>query len=353
MDEESTVRRRLRALPKVSLHCHLEGTLHPAAFRELAAQAGWDLAAALPEGGEELYAFTDFAGFLRCFREVCAVLREPEAYGRLAREYAREAARQGVVAAEVFVAPSAWLRLHPALDVRAAFEAIRGALEAEERAGGPRVELICDLTRNFGPAEAMRTVSIARAMRDLGVIGIGLGGDEAHFPAELFQEAFNRAHRADLRCVAHAGETAGPESVRAAIDLLGADRIGHGVRAIEDPSLVAELARRGITLEQAPTSNRLTGAVSGAHPMARFVAEGVRVVIDADDPALFRTSLLDEYERVAESEGEAFVLDRARDALAASFASADRKRETAAALERFAKEEFAEFSTSGAKDGVP
>jgi adenosine deaminase len=342
MDKELIVpfkaqaRHWLRALPKVSLHCHLEGTLHPASFRELAAKAGEHLAGALPERDEELYVFTDFMGFLRCFRGVCAVLREPEDYGRLAREYAREATRQGVVAAETFVAPSAWLRLHPGLDLRAAFEAIRAALDAEERAGGPRVELICDITRNFGPAEATRVVSIARAMRDLGVIGIGLGGDEAHFPAELFTTAFARARRAGLRCVAHAGEFAGPPSVRAAIDLLGAERIGHGVRAIEDPYLVAELARRGIALEQAPTSNRLTGAVSGAHPMAHFVAEGVRVAIDADDPALFSTGILDEYERLAVSEGDAFVFDRAQDALAASFASAERKRETAAALEHFA-----------------
>jgi len=343
---KSDVQQWLFELPKVSLHCHLEGTLQPATFRAMALRAGGDLAQKLPERDDELYAFATFHDFLMRFRDVCAVLRKPEDYAQLAHEYAVDAMRQGILAAEIFVSPSAWLRLHPELDVRAAFEAIRAALQQHEEQSGLHVSILCDLTRNFGAEAALRTAEIAISMRDLGVIGVGLGGDEVHFPAELFRDAFRLAQRADLHCVAHAGEVAGPESVRAAVEVLGAERIGHGVRAIEDAAVVEMLARRTIALEQAPTSNRHTGAVVGVHPMARFVAAGVRVAIDADDPALFGSSLLDELALVAEMEVAAFVVDRARDAVSASFLPDDRKRVLLDELGVFAQKPFPEFVTT-------
>ena len=180
-------------------------------------------------------------------------------------------------------------------------------------------------------------------MRDLGVIGIGLGGDEVNFPAELFRTAFRRAQKADLHCVAHAGEVAGAESVHAAVEILGAERIGHGVHAIDDLQVLHMLSRRNIVVEQAPTSNRLTGCVIGPHPMKRFVDAGVRVALDADDPAIFGSSILDEYRHVAELHGAAFVLDRAYDAVVGSFMSNERKRKLYAALEAHAQNTLPEF----------
>lgn len=339
----------LRSLPKVSLHCHLEGTLQASTFRALAQKHHVDLCARAELPDEALYRFANFYEFLMVFRDVCDVLRDPEDYALLVREYVRTAKNDGVVAAEIFVSPGVWLRMHPALDVRAVFESIAVALYEESQVDGIPVSLICDITRNFGPEQALTTVDIACSMRDLGVVGIGLGGDEANFPAELFVDAFRKAQQAGLHCVAHAGEVASAESVKIAVELLGAERIGHGVRAVEDPKLLRLLARRNIALEQSPHSNACTGAVSGVHPMQRIVDAGVRVAIDADDPAIFGKSILDEYSAAVELYGPSFILDRAYDAVAASFLSTERKRNLFSALARYADEPFPEFAAQSAK----
>jgi adenosine deaminase len=208
------------------------------------------------------------------------------------------------------------------LDVRAAVGAIREALDDAGRMLGIEVALIADLTRNFGVERAEQSARQAVALRDLGVIGIGLGGDEAHYPPELYARAFAIAREGGLHGVVHAGEAAGPESVRAAVEVLGAERIGHGVRAVEDPAVVALLAERKIPLEVCPTSNRLTGAAPAneLHPLGALDAAGCVITIDADDPALFGTTLLDEYRFVAETFGEDALVRFARNAIDASFA---------------------------------
>ena len=163
----------------------------------------------------------------------------------------------------------------------------------------------------------------AVALRDLGVIGVGLGGDESRFPPELYERAYAIARDGGLHGVAHAGEAAGAASVRAAVEVLGAERIGHGVRAMEDPAVVDLLAERRIPLEICPTSNRLTGAAppGAVHPLGALDAAGCIVTIDADDPALFGTTLIDEYRYVAETFGDDAILRYARNAIEASFAS--------------------------------
>jgi len=316
-----------RRLPKVQLHCHLEGTVAASTFRELARGAGTepDARAAVPT--EAIYAFTTFREFLLLFAEVCKTLRRPVDYGRIARDYARDAVARRVRYAEIFVSPSVWTYFHPELDVAAAFDAIRAELDAVERAAGPRIELIVDVTRNFGPDRALATARTAIALRDRGIVAIGLGGDEAGYPAELFGEAFAAARAAGLRVVAHAGEAAGAASVRAAIEVLGAERIGHGIRCLEDPALVAEIAARGIPLEICPTSNYLTRAVAPdvAHPLAALLAAGVRCAIDADDPALFDTTVDAEYAFVERTLGREAALACAATAIDVSFASAARR----------------------------
>jgi adenosine deaminase len=327
---------RLRALPKVQLHCHLEGTLRASAFRELAKHHGVDIGARGTGPLEEAYAFANFGEFLMLFRDVATVLREPADYGRLAADYAADAHAQGVMYAEVFISPSVWTRLHPQIDVRAVFAAMRAALDEAEARTGLTTRFVCDLTRNFGPARAEQMLEIALAMRDLGVIGIGLGGDEANFPAELFVDVFARAREAGLHVVAHAGEAAGAKSVRAAVELLGAERIGHGVRAIEDPAVVALLAERRIPIEVCPTSNRLTGAAPAdlPHPMGALSDAGVIVAIDADDPPLFGTTLVAEYAYVARTLGFATAVRFAANGIDASFADDATKRTL---RERFAQ----------------
>jgi adenosine deaminase len=327
----------LLALPKVQLHCHLEGTVRAETFRTLARKYGIELGERA--SAERTYAFETFGEFLLLFAKVTETLREPDDFAQVARDYVVDAAAQGVGYAEVFISPSVWTFFHPELDVQATVEAIRAALDD---AGGPlgiEVALIADLTRNFGAERAEAVARAAVALRPCGVIGVGLGGDEARFPPELYERAFAIAREGGLHGVAHAGEAAGPQSVRAAVEILRAERIGHGVRAIEDPAVVALLAERRIPLEVCPTSNRLTGAApAGAiHPLGALDAAGCIITIDADDPALFGTTLLDEYRSVAATFGEAAIVRFARNGIEASFAAPALKARLRAAFEQSRK----------------
>ena len=330
----------LRALPKVQLHCHLEGTLRASSFIDLAARRGVPLtyhpkAAERgdfedPPGEESVdpsgYHFSDFQAFLLTFAAVSRALAEPEDYFQLAREYIDDALSQNVIHAELFISPSVWQFFHPQIDVRQCVGAIvDGFAPAKKR--GIEVKLIADLTRNFGAQSALRTAQLAASLTDHGVIGVGLGGDEARFPPELFADSFAYARAQGLHAVAHAGEAAGPQSVWSAIQVLKAERIGHGVRSMEDPRLVAYLAEHRIPLEVCPSSNFLTGAASHEHPHP-FIAldqAGCMVTIDADDPPMFATTLTREYEYVARAAGEEAVARFAAHAIEASFASPERK----------------------------
>jgi adenosine deaminase len=324
----------LVALPKVQLHCHLEGTVRAETFRALAAK--YDIALGERADPARTYAFTTFREFLLLFAKVTEALRAPDDFARIARDYVIDAAAQGVRYAEIFISPSVWTFFHRELDVRATVAAIREALDETGAPLGIEVALIADLTRNFGVERAEQSAREAVTLRDLGVIGVGLGGDEANYPAEHYERAFAIARDGGLHGVAHAGEAAGPASVRAAVEVLRAERIGHGVRAIEDPAVVALLAERRIPLEICPTSNRLTGAApAGAdHPLGALDAAGCIVTLDADDPALFGTTLVDEYREVAAAFGEDAVLRFARNGIDASFAAPAVKARLHAAFER-------------------
>jgi len=335
----------LRGMPKVQLHCHLEGTLRPATFIELARRHGVALvyrpgdSASPPDDGhadpERVYRFETFEQFLLTFAAVSRALAEPADYGRLAREYVEDAIAQNVALAEVFISPSVWQFFHPAIDVRACVQAMRDAFDAARE----RIEatFIVDVTRNFGVESAMKTAQLAVEMRDLGVIGIGLGGDEANYPAELFEGVFAFARTAGLHTVAHAGEAGGAQSVRAAVEVLGAQRIGHGIRALEDPSVLGMLARERIPLEICPTSNVRTGvvAIEARHPLVELDAAGCIVTIDADDPALFETTVTDEYAYATRVAGLDAAIRFAENAVDASFASSQRKAALHRGLERY------------------
>ena len=326
----------VRALPKVQLHCHLEGTVRAATFRELARRHGVESPRASGPA-EATYAFASFGEFLLTFAEVCKVLKEPDDYARIARDYVADAAAQNVRYAEIFISPSVWSFFHRDLDIEETVRAMRTALDEEGLRRGLEVNLICDLTRNFGIERARATAeqAVALAEAGLGVVGIGLGGDEANYPAILFRESYSYARAHGLHCVAHAGEADGAQSVRDAVEALRVERIGHGIRALEDSPLVAELAERRIALEICPTSNRLTGAVGAnePHPIAALDAAGVVCTLDADDPALFSTTISDEYALVAAWLGAEAVVRFARNAIEVSFASSERKAEVRAALD--------------------
>lgn len=330
-------------IPKIHLHCHLEGSLRAATFVELAEKHGVPLRyrpqlkdgpstralTRATQGDNEIrdpYQFADFQEFLYIFAAVSRSLREPEDYARLAREFVEDALAQNVIYGELFLSPPVWTFFNPELNVRATMEAI----VAELRRARPRAtfKLLPDLTRNFGAANALETVRAAASMSDLDVIGVSLGGDEARFPASLFVEAFGRAAAEGLHRVAHAGEADGPASIRDAVKLLGAERIGHGIRALEDAATVDLLASRGIPLEICPTSNELTGAVVADHPHPYVALDrhGCIVTIDCDDPTIFHTSIGREYELVERVAGPAGLERFVRNAVGAAFAEPHEKR---------------------------
>ncbi len=316
-------------LPKVQLHCHLEGTVQPATFLAHAERYGLDLGARAGVPMERLYAFSGFQEFLLLFRDVSRTLRTPEDFARVARDYVAEAALQNVRYAELFISPSVWTYFQPDLDVRRTVAAIREIFDQAAAAVGIEIALIVDLTRNFGAERALDTARQAIALRDLGVIGVGLGGNEAAWPAELFADAFAHARESGLHCVAHAGEAMGVESIRAALDVLGVERIGHGVRAVEEKGFLSELAARRVVLEVCPTSNRLTGVIAAdlPHPIVELHAHGVLCMLDTDDPALFGTTLNEEYLHVGELLGAQALIRMTSNAIDASFASPARKAE--------------------------
>ncbi|MFZ1016836.1 MAG: adenosine deaminase [Candidatus Cybelea sp.] len=333
-------------IPKIHLHCHLEGTLRAATFVELAAKhrvplryqpraAGGGSGLEQPQGDpDDPYRFGSHREFLYLFAAVSRSLKDPEDYARLAREFVEDALGQGVIYGELFVSPSVWTFFQPELDVRTTMEAI----VTELRAARPRAtfRLLPDLTRNFGVESAMATARAAAEMSDLDVIGVSLGGDEQRFPARLFAEPFAYARAQGLHCVTHAGESDGAASVRDALELLGAERIGHGIRALEDPKVVELIAERRAAVEICPTSNRLTGvAIEGhPHPYEDFDRLGCLVTIDADDPALFKTSITEEY-AIVEREAGAAALERyVRGAVEASFAPAPEKAAMLGEIER-------------------
>ena len=339
-------------IPKIHLHCHLEGTLRPATFVELADKHGvplryrpailrqpFDTAQGDTGRGQgdtgrgDPYRFEGLQEFLYLFAAVSRSLREPDDYARMAREFVEDAVAQGVIYGELFVSPSVWTFFNPALELRATMEAV----VTELRRARPRAtfRLLPDLTRNFGEASAMETARAMAAMTDLDVVGVSLGGDEVRFPARLFVQPFAYARSLGLHCVTHAGEAGGAESVREAVELLHAERIGHGIRALDDPSTVDLLATRRIPLEICPTSNRLTGAALADHPnpYVDFDRLGCVVTIDSDDPALFATSVSREYELVESIAGAAALERYVRNAIEATFAPPVEKQAMRALLD--------------------
>jgi adenosine deaminase len=286
----------LRRVPKVELHVHLEGGI--AAERLLSIRRRHALQPQF-DRAEELawvYRHADFAEFLDHFRFAVTSLRDVEDVHAVAGDLCAALAAQNVVYAEVIFSAGIFVRMGmPWDELLAAADTAASAAESllEPAPGGPpaRYNLVIDLVRNFGPEFALQQVeSLARAAHPR-VVGVHLGGDEIGFPARLFAAAYGAARSAGLGCAAHAGEAAGPESVRDALRLLGVTRIGHGVRSLEDPDLVAELLECGTTLEVCPTSNVCTGIVPdlAAHPLPALLARGVPVTLGADDPSFFDT----------------------------------------------------------------
>ena len=301
--------------PKIELHCHLEGSIRPATLLAIARRNGEHLPADTVEDLRKLYEFTDFAHFIEVWILTTNCLRTAADFSQVVVDYAAEASQHGAVYLEGIFSPCE--RVQRGLTFAEVFEGyLDGAAEAGERYG-LTVRFTPDLYRGAPVELAEECARFAVRYRDRGIVGLGLGGNEAATPAAPYQKAFEIARDGGLAIVPHAGESAGPESIREILTL-APDRIRHGIRAVDDSAVLAELAQRGTVLDVCLTSNLRTGVVRSLaeHPLPALRAAGVPCTINTDDPAMFGTDLGREYE-LAESLGVS-----AADAYAAGLAGA-------------------------------
>jgi adenosine deaminase len=276
----------MRMLPTAELHVHIEGTLEPELLVRLARRNGVALPSTDPGELRAEYRFTSLPSFLNLYYRNVAVLRTEADFRELAAAYLARAASAGVRRAEIFFDPQQHLSHGVPLPV--VFAGLSSALAEGQAAHGISADLIMCFLRDRGPEEAMRTLRAALPYRRH-FIGVGLVSAEIGYPPELFREVFAAAAAEGLHRVAHAGEEAGPDYVWQALDLLGAERIDHGIRAMEDPALVRRLRDDQVPLTVCPLSNVALRAVGSLadHVLPAMLAEGLKATVNSDDPAYF------------------------------------------------------------------
>jgi len=306
--------------PKIELHLHHEGAAPPDLIRRLAQEKSVNLSGIFDDSGS--YAFEDFPDFLRVYEAAASVLRSPDDYARLTAEILARLAGHGVIYAETFVSPdfcgggdvSAW---------REYLHAMTEAAEQAEAAHGIVWRGVVTCVRHFGPYRSRAAARCAAETAGQGIVGFGMGGNETMGRQGDFAWAFDCAREAGLGLTTHAGEFCGADSVRQALDDLRVDRIGHGVRVVEDPALMDRLAASGVVLELCPGSNLALGLYPDmrAHPIDRLRRAGVRVTVSTDDPPFFHTTMTDEFAalELAFGWGEEDFADIAPTALRAAF----------------------------------
>ncbi|MEF3046844.1 adenosine deaminase [Pseudotabrizicola sp. L79] len=319
---------------KIELHLHLEGAAPPAFIRGLAQEKHVDIGGIFDERGA--YRYKDFWDFLKVYEAATSVLTTPEDYARLVTAVLEESAASGVIYSETFLSPDfcggrdvgAWR------DYLAAMQ--EAAAQAELR-DGIVLRGIITCIRHFGPEKARETALCAAETAGDWIVGFGIAGDETSGQPKDFRWSFDCAREAGLRLTAHAGEWGGPQSVRDALNDLGVERIGHGVRAIEDLALVDELAERGVVLEVCPGSNVALGLYPNfrAHPIGQLYDRGVKVTVSTDDPPFFHTTMAREFEMLhrAFDWDEGVFAQLNRTALDAAFCDADTKSRISKVLE--------------------
>jgi adenosine deaminase len=299
----------LRRLPKAELHCHLDGSVRPATLLELGAAYGKPMPAATPKALGEYMRVDDarnLEDYLARFDITLSVMQTAEALDRIAYELAMDVAKEGVRYIEVRFAPV--LNVRQGLTLEQAVEAPLRGLARAERDGGARGRVIVCGIRNMAPSISMELAELAVGFKDRGVVGFDLAGGEAGNPAITHADAFRYARYHDLPCTCHAGEGAGADSVRQAVHVCGAHRLGHATRLIEDRSLMDYVIDRRITLEICLTSNVQTRAIPSieAHPFRAYFDRGANVVLNTDNRLMSGVTLEDEYERAAAELGFGF-----------------------------------------------
>jgi len=279
------------AYPKIELHVHLEATVKPARLLEIARRNDVRLPARTEAGLARFCRPRDFDQFIRVWIRTTKALRRERDFHQVVMDYAADLKVQGCHYAEALFSPSEpMVRGTPWQE---SFEGYCGGADEAREVHGVDIRFTPDITRDFPVEIADELVGWAVKFRERGVVGVSLGGSEHRFPPELFARPFAIAREGGLKSAPHAGEVAGPASVRAALDVLHADRLRHGVRAVEDPALVAEIAARGIVCDVTPRSNVLLGVAPSLaeHPLPLMLAAGVKCSISSDDPVLMGTDL--------------------------------------------------------------
>jgi adenosine deaminase len=323
---------RLKSLPKAEVHLHLEGCFEAATIAQWAKTEGL----ALPRPQEDLFKFSGLADFLGFLDLACGLACTTERLVALSYGLCQRLADNGTSYADVIFNPTHWHAWHGRLG--AMLDAMDAGFKAAEQDGLPRVGVCVSLLRTQSADAAIELVDALRALRHPRVVALSVDGNEAIAgrTGPRFAEAFRRAGDAGLRRTVHAGESSGPEGVWDAVNVLGADRIDHGVRAIEDAALVRMLVDRQIPLGICPTSNLVLGVYPSIldHPIERLRSAGVRVSVNTDDPALLGASLIGEYALCRRTFGwtDAMTKSVARTSIDASFASSDVKAQLLAAL---------------------
>jgi len=288
------------SLPKAELHLHLEGSIQPSTVCALAARHGVEVT---EQEVRRRYAYQNLLEFLETFKWVTSFLCEPKDYALVTRDLAEYLLSQRVIYAEITI--SVGVMLLRKQRVEANFEAILAAAEPFE-SRGLRMNWIFDAVRQFGAEAAMRVVDAAKRCASKSIVAFGIGGDELSVPTKEFRPVYDRAAALGLHRLIHAGEVGGPEKIREAIEILGVERIGHGIAAMNDPAIMDFLADRRIPLEICPQSNIRTGALAlqlrrtvsriVEHPLPALFRHGIPIVLSTDDPAMFHTTLVKEYE---------------------------------------------------------
>jgi aminodeoxyfutalosine deaminase len=329
----------IAGLPKAELHVHHVGSASPRIVAELAARhEGRSPVPADPAALADYFAFRDFAHFIEVYLSVVDLIRDDEDVRMLTYEVGRELARQQVRYAELTITP--YSSVKRGIAAKAFCEAIEDARRGARRDFGIELRWCFDIPGEAGLPAAEETLRVALDERPDGLISFGLGGPEIGVPRPQFKPYFDQARAAGLHSAPHAGETTGPETIWSALRDLGAERIGHGISAAQDPQLMAYLAENGIPLEISPTSNVRTRAVPAIeeHPLATLVNAGVRVSINSDDPPMFGTTLEEEYAVAARllDLDEAGVARLAKAAVEQSFMPADRKAALLAEIDEYA-----------------
>jgi adenosine deaminase len=290
----------IASLPKAELHLHLEGSIQPSTVCALTARHGVTVT---EQEVRRRYAYQNFAEFLEAFKWVTSFLRDPRDFALITRGLAEHLLSQRVIYAEVTI--SVGVMLLRKQSPQANFEAILEAAE-DFKSRGLRMNWIFDAVRQFGSEAAIRVLEAAKQCASKSIVAFGIGGDELSVPTKELRTVYDRAGNLGLHRLIHAGEVGGPEQIREAVEILGAERIGHGIAAINDPALMDLLADRRIPLEICPVSNIRTGALARQlqqtearvedHPLPALFRHGIPIVLSTDDPAMFHTTLEEEYE---------------------------------------------------------